>query len=91
MTVLKHPIKNINWQKQEIILKGGRTTQLLYDKLLIAWGSHKKRLKDEYSNVYYLEDRVSHQRCTQDMLRAKTVVILGGTMDAYQTACSVRE
>jgi hypothetical protein len=28
-----------------------------FDKLLIAWGAEKKRLKKEYSNVYYLEDR----------------------------------
>lgn len=58
---------------------------------MIAWGSYKKRLGKEYSNVYYLEDRHSHARCHNEMLKAKSIVVMGGTFEAYQTAASVRE
>ena len=89
--MINQPIKEIDWRNHEITVKGGKTAKLNYDKLLVAWGSHKKRLKQEYTNVHYLEDRISHERCSKDILKAKTVVVFGGTMDAYQTACSVRE
>jgi thioredoxin reductase len=57
---------------------------------MIAWGSYKKRLNKEYSNVFYLEDRHSHARCHNELLKAKTIVIMGGTFEAYQTASSIR-
>jgi thioredoxin reductase len=62
-----------------------------FDKLMVAWGSYKKRLAKEYSNVFYLEDRHSHARCHNEMLKAKSIVVMGGTFEAYQTASSIRE
>lgn len=62
-----------------------------YDKILIAWGSEKKKLKDSYSNVFYLEDRQAHARVHNELLKAKQVVVLGGTLEAYQVAAGVRD
>lgn len=59
--------------------------------MLIAWGSTKKRMAKEYSNVHYLEDRYAHARCHNALLKAKTVCILGQTFEAYQTAASTRD
>ena len=61
-----------------------------FDKLLIAWGAHKMRLRQEYSNVFYLEDRYAHAKCHNEVIKAKKVVVLGHSMDAMQTASSVR-
>lgn len=57
--------------------------KLDFDKLLIAWGSRKQRLDKEYSNVFYLEDRISHARCHNELIKAKQVVVMGGTFEAY--------
>ena len=59
---------------------------------MVAWGAYKKRLgAQEYSNVFYLEDRHSHARCHNEIIKAKTIVVMGGTFEAYQTAASIRE
>lgn len=88
--VIKGEIKTIDLNKNEIVVKGVKE-QIRFDKVMIAWGSYKKRLGKEYSNVFYLEDRHSHARCHNEMLKAKNIVIMGGTFEAYQTAASVRE
>lgn len=49
-------IKFIDVDKKKIQIKGYHE-ELEYEKLLIAWGSQKKRLDKEFSNVFYLEDR----------------------------------
>jgi thioredoxin reductase len=54
-----------------------------FDKVLLAWGSHKRRLNNEFSNVFYLEDRHSHARCHNEILKAKTIVVMGGSFEAY--------
>jgi len=69
----------------------GHAQPISFDKLLFTVGCTKKRLHKEYSNVHYLEDRYAHARCHNALLKAKTVVILGHTFEAYQTAASVRE
>ena len=56
----------------------------------MAWGAEKKRLGTNYSNVHYIEDKFSHAKVHNDLLRAKQVVILGGTLDAYQIAQATR-
>lgn len=61
-----------------------------FDKMMVAWGAHKKRLSKEYSNVFYLEDRYSHAKCHNEIIKADKIMILGGTMDAFRTASSVR-
>lgn len=35
----------------------GEKKPIPFDKILIAWGSEKKKLATQYSNLYYLEDR----------------------------------
>lgn len=82
-------IKHINIDEKWISFS--KTERIPYDKLLIAWGSQKKRLNKEYTNVYYLEDRFAHARAHNEIIKAKTVVIMGSTVEAYKTACSVRE
>lgn len=58
--------------------------------MMVAWGAHKKRLSKDYSNVFYLEDRYSHAKCHNELIKANKIMILGGTMDAFRTASSVR-
>lgn len=64
---------------------------MTFDKVLVAWGAQKKRLGKEYSNVYYLEDRHSHARAHNEILKAKTILVMGGTFEAYQVAASIRD
>jgi len=90
ITVFKGEIKNIDTQKKEISLKGV-SGKIPFDKLLVAWGSFKKRLNKDYSNVFYLEDRYAHAKCHNDILKANKIVVFGSTMDAYQVASSMRE
>lgn len=59
--------------------------------MLIAWGSNKKRLAGEYSNCFYLDDRQAHAKCHNQILKAKTIVVMGSTFEAYQVAASVRD
>ena len=80
--VMKGQIKKIDKDKKQIYLKGVKDV-ISFDKMLIAWGSHKKRLKKEYSNVFYLEDRYSHAKCHNEILKAKKIVIMGETIDAF--------
>ena len=56
----------------------------------MAWGSHKKRLTKDYSNVFYLEDRFSHAKCHNEIIKAEKIIVLGNSMDAFQTAASLR-
>ena len=34
---------------------------------------------------------MSHAKCHNELLKAKTVVVMGNTVEAYQTAASLRE
>ena len=58
--------------------------------MLVAWGAYKKRLNKDYSNVFYLEDRYSHAKCHNEILKAEKIMVLGSNLDSYQTASSVR-
>jgi len=89
VTVIKGNIKSIDKEKKQIKIKGIRDV-IQFDKMLIAWGSFKKRLTKEYTNVFYLEDRYSHAKCHNEILKADKIVVLGSTMDAYETASNVR-
>lgn len=88
--IVKGEVKTIDLNRNEIQVKGLKD-RIKFDKVMIAWGSYKKRLSKEYTNVYYLEDRHSHARCHNEILKAKQIVVLGGTFEAYQTAASIRE
>ena len=88
--MLKGDIKKIDKEKKLIKLRGIKDV-IKFDKLLVAWGSHKKRLNQAYSNVFYLEDRYAHAKCHNELIKAKKVVVLGSTMDAFQIASSTRE
>ena len=41
--------------------------------------------------MYYLEDRFSHAKFHNNLLKAKCVVVLGGTFEAYDTAAGIRD
>lgn len=68
----------------------GNNTAIAFDKVLFAVGHHKKRLDKEFTNVFYLEDRFAHAKCHNELLKAKQVVVVGGTLEAYQQASSIR-
>jgi thioredoxin reductase len=80
--VVKGEVKTIDLNQNQIVVKGVKEP-INFDKVMIAWGSYKKRLSKEYSNVFYLEDRHSHARCHNELLKAKSVVVMGGTFEAY--------
>lgn len=48
----------------------GVKERIEFDKLLVAWGSYKKRLTKDYSNVFYLEDRFTHAKCHNEVIKA---------------------
>jgi len=68
--VVRGEVKTIDFNYNLITVKGVKN-QIKFDKVMLAWGSYKKRLGKEYSNVYYLEDRHSHARCHNELLKAK--------------------
>ncbi|CDW84041.1 pyridine nucleotide-disulphide oxidoreductase family protein [Stylonychia lemnae] len=92
--VVAGELSSIDLNKNEIGMKGQKS-KIKFDKVMIAWGSQKKRIQNlagsEYSNVYYLEDRFSHAKVHNEILKAKTILVMGGTFEAYQTASSVRK
>ena len=63
--------------------------------MLIAWGSQKNKLgiseEKKYSNIYYIEDRHSHAKVHNEILKAKSIVVMGGTFEAFQIASSIRQ
>lgn len=69
----------------------GQNEQMQYDKILLAHGSYKKRLNAEFSNAFYLEDRQSHARVHNEILKAKQITIMGSTLEAYNTAAALRD
>ena len=83
-------IQHLDVPNQRLMLEG-QNKHIYYDKILLAPGSYKHRLNQEYSNAFYLEDRQAHARVHNEILKAKTIVILGGTLEAYQTAAAVRD
>jgi NADH dehydrogenase FAD-containing subunit len=82
--VIRGEIGGIDLNNNTIKIKGHKEI-IKFDKLLIAWGAHKSRLREEksYSNIYYLEDRQSHARVHNEILKAKNICIMGGTFEAY--------
>ena len=90
ITVIKGEPKAIDKTRKLIKLKGSREVTE-FDKMLVAWGAHKKRLNKDYSNVFYLEDRYSHAKAHNEIIKAEKIVVLGSSIEAYQTASSVRE
>lgn len=54
---------------------------------MIAWGAYKKRIQSlngqSYSNVVYIEDKYSHAKFHNDMIKSKSIVVMGGTFEAY--------
>jgi hypothetical protein len=50
----------------------------------VAWGAEKNKLGPElsFSNVLYIEDRLSHAKVHNALLKAKNVVVLGNTLEA---------
>lgn len=89
ITVFKGDIKSIDKEKKHIKLKGHKH-QIEFDKLLIAWGAYKKRLSKDYTNAFYLEDRYSHAKVHNEILKAKKIVVLGSTLDTLDTASHIR-
>lgn len=90
VTVIKGALTDIDYDRKILKMKGHKAP-IEFDKLLVAWGAGKKRLAKEYSNVHYLEDRYTHARAHNEILKAKSILVLGSTFEAYQTAASIRE
>jgi thioredoxin reductase len=88
--VMKGEVKSIDLVERKVYVKGHRDP-IKFDKVMVAWGAQKRRLDKEYSNVFYLEDRHSHARAHNEILKAKQIVVMGGTFEAYQTVTAIRD
>lgn len=78
----QNQVEHIDVDERLLYLKGEKKP-LEYDRILIAWGSHKAKLEKQYSNAHYLEDRHAHAKCHNELVKANKIVVLGKTLEAY--------
>jgi thioredoxin reductase len=88
--IMNKKVKGIDVEESLLYLKGQKDP-IEFDKLIFAWGSEKIRLSKEYSNVHYIEDKYSHAKMHNDLLKSKKILIMGDTFEALQLASSARE
>lgn len=88
--ILRGSIKSIDIEKGEMAISGLRKP-VKFSKMLVAWGSDREKLSQSYGNVHYIEDRFSHAKIHNQLIKSKSVVVLGNTFEAMQTAQSARE
>jgi UDP-N-acetylglucosamine 2-epimerase len=50
---------------------------------MVTWGAEKRKLQQNYSNVHYIEDRFSHAKLHNSLIKAKSVVVMGNTFEAF--------
>ena len=79
--IVRGGVTGIDVPQQLLTVKGLRAP-LKYDKLLVAWGAETLRLAKDYSNVHYIEDKFSHAKVHNNLIKAKSVVVLGRTLEA---------
>ena len=79
---MNQKVKNIDVDNKIINMVGNKE-RIEFDKLLLAFGANKNRLDKPYTNVYYLEDKQSHARIHNELLKANQIVVFGGTFEAY--------
>lgn len=87
--IIKGGVKYIDVDNRKILVNGYRKP-IPFDKIIVAWGADRNKLKQSYSNVHYIEDRFSHAKVHNDLLKAKDVLILGNTFEAFQMAQTTR-
>lgn len=68
--VIKGQIKVIDYVGKKVQIMGYKHP-LFFDKLLVAWGSHRKMLNMSYSNVFYITDWYSHAKVHNNLLKAE--------------------
>lgn len=68
--------------KGKKISVAGYRAPIFFDKILVAWGAEKVKLQQSYSNVHYIEDRFSHAKIHNQLIKSKQVVVLGNTIEA---------
>lgn len=90
VTVMRGRVKWIDLEKKYIEMAGAKR-KIEFDKVLVAWGADKRRFKAEGTNIFYLEDKQSHARVHNELLKAKQVVVFGGSVEAYQIAATCRD
>lgn len=59
----------------------GLRKPIKFEKVLVAWGAEKDKLKTNYTNVHYIEDRFSHAKVHNALIKSKQVVVLGNTFE----------
>ena len=79
--IMKGKVIRIDVEAKEITLSGMKKP-IKFDKAMIAWGAEKMKLNKAYSNVYYIEDRFSHAKIHNALLRSKKVVVMGNGLNA---------
>jgi len=67
--VIKGQVKMIDVENKKMMVTGYRKP-ITFDKILIAWGADKNKLLTNYSNVHYIEDRFSHAKVHNDLIKA---------------------
>ena len=79
--IIQGEVQQIDVNSKLMRIKGQRNL-LKFDKVIVAWGANQKKLNQHYSNVHYIEDRFSHAKIHNELIRSKNVIILGDTIDA---------
>jgi hypothetical protein len=83
-------IEQIDSHGKRIIFKDGSEER--YTKCLIAWGAYKEETPfDIYENVYSMESVHDHAKIYNAVKNAKTVLIYGNSIEAYELTSNIKE
>ena len=88
--IIRGQINGIDVEEKMMLVKGMRKP-IRFDKLLVAYGAERDKLEKNYANVHYLEDRFSHAKMHNQLLKSNKIVVLGNTFEAFQVASAARE
>jgi len=80
--IIKGVVKKIDVEAKEMHVTGIRKP-IKFEKVLVAWGSEREELASPYSNVFYLQDRFSHAKVHNNLLKSKSIVIMGNTFETF--------
>ena len=83
-------VSTIDAGRKIISLKSGQ--KMPFDKVLIATGSGRAVLREEYKNLHYLFNIVDHAKIHNEIIKNSTtsVVIIGNNFRAIEIASSIR-
>lgn len=64
----------------------GLRKPLKFDKVLVTWGAQKMNLAQGGQNVICIDDKHSHARAHNALIKAKKVLVVGNTFETIDLA-----